>query len=235
MAKPNASAPIPANGEPLELTTLARPGKLEWTPPPGDWTILGFTAKARLQKVKRAAPGGAGEVLDPFAPQAMTRYLAAFDRAFAGFSAPRPRAQFHDSFEYYGADWTPGFFSAFQAARGYDLRDQLPAFSGSGEPATVARVRADYRETLGELHRAYLKTWHDWAQHTRGITRNQAHGSPGNLLDHYAVSEIPETEIFRQVAEDQIPMLRFAASAAHANGSTLVSSESSPGWASTSK
>jgi len=105
----------PANGEPLELTTLARPGKLEWTPPPGDWTILGFTAKARLQKVKRAAPGGAGEVLDPFAPQAMTRYLAAFDRPFAGFSAPRPRAQFHDSFDYYGADWTPGSFRAFRA------------------------------------------------------------------------------------------------------------------------
>ena len=54
-------------------------------------------------------------------------------------------------------------------------------------------------------------------------TRPTAH--PGNLLDHYAVSEIPETEIFRHVGEEQIPMLRFAASAAHANGNTLVSSE----------
>ena len=38
-----------------------------------------------------------------------------------------PRSQFHDSFEYYGAQWTPDFFKEFQARRGYDLRSQLPA------------------------------------------------------------------------------------------------------------
>ena len=136
-----------------------------------------------------------------------------------------PRAQFHDSFEYYAAEWTPAFFEKFLANRGYDLRDQLPAFAGIGDADTVSRVRADYRETLSELHLAYLQCWHDWAKSRGGITRNQAHGSPGNLLDHYAVSEIPETEIFRHVDENQIPMLRIAASAAHAKGDKLVSAE----------
>ena len=83
----------------------------------------------------------------------------------------------------------------------------------------------DVRETLGELHRGYLKAWHDWTRKNGGVTRNQAHGSPGNLRDHYAVSEIPETEIFRHVGEEQIPMLRFVASAANANGGNLVSAE----------
>jgi hypothetical protein len=217
---------FPENGgNTIDLADLAKDGTLEWTAPAGRWTIAGLTAKSGIQKVKRAAPGGHGNVLDPFSAASMNGYLAAFDQAFASFPAPKPRAQFHDSFEYYGADWTPGFFDAFQNARGYDLRSQLPAFNGSGAPDTVARVRADYRQTLGELHRDYLKAWHDWARRHGGITRNQAHGSPGNLLDHYAVSEIPETEIFRHVAEDQIPMLRLAASAAHANGGTLVSSE----------
>lgn len=214
------------SGEMLDLTAQVESGVLEWTPPAGKWTIHGLSTKSRIQKVKRAAPGGAGDVLDPFSPAAINRYLAAFGHAFAGFTAARPRAQFHDSFEYYGADWTPALLDAFKSARGYDLRGQLPAHNGSGDPDTVARVRADYRETLDELHRGYLKAWHDWANQTGGLTRNQAHGSPGNLLDHYAVADIPETEIFRHVGEEQIPMLRFAASAAHANGRTLVSSES---------
>jgi hypothetical protein len=217
---------IPAAGTPVDLTAMVNAGMREWTPPAGTWTICGLTSQAPMQKVKRAAPGGAGNVLDPFSVTAMTGYLEGFSRAFQALAPNQLRAQFHDSFEYYGADWTPNLFAAFEAARGYDLRDQLAAFNGVGEADTVARVRADYRETLGELHRDYLTAWHAWAHQQGGITRNQAHGSPGNLLDHYAVSEIPETEIFRHVGEDQIPMLRFAASAAHASGHTLVSAES---------
>ncbi|RYD67200.1 MAG: glycoside hydrolase, partial [Verrucomicrobiaceae bacterium] len=90
---------------------------------------------------------------------------------------------------------------------------------------TVARVRADYRETISDLHREYLAKWHDWAKERGSLTRNQAHGSPGNLLDHYAVADIPETEIFRHVDEAQIPMLQFASSAAHVTGKKLVSAE----------
>ena len=155
----------------------------------------------------------------------MSRYLAEFDSAFGKFAAPLPRARFHDSFEYYAAEWTPAFFDGFLTARGYDLRDQLPAFAGIGDPDTVSRGRADYRETLSELHLSYLTAWHDWTKARGGIPRNQAHGSPGNLLDHYAVSEIPETEIFRHVDENQIPMPRIAASAAHSKGDRLVSAE----------
>lgn len=215
----------PASGEPIDLMDKIRDGKFEWVPPAGDWTVIGISSPKQIQKVKRAAPGGAGNVLDPFSASAMSQYLATFDKAFDGFKAPRPRAQFHDSFEYYGAAWTPDFLAAFQKSRGYDFRDQLPAFAGEGDADQVARVRADYRNTLNELHLGFLRSWHDWARSRGEITRNQAHGSPGNLLDHYAVSEIPETEIFRHVDENQIPMLRLAASAAHSNGTKLVSAE----------
>ena len=216
---------FPESGAPVDLAGDVKQGKLDWLPPAGKWNIVGLSSVAPIQQVKRAAPGGEGNVLDPFSAAAMTGYLAAFDSAFKKFTAPMPRAQFHDSFEYYAAEWTPAFFGNFQSARGYDLRGQLPAFAGIGDPDTVSRVRADYRETLSELHLAYLKCWHDWTKSHGGITRNQAHGSPGNLLDHYAVSEIPETEIFKRVDENQIPMMRIAASAAHSKGGNLVSGE----------
>lgn len=216
---------FPESGNPVDLKNRAKDHGIDWTPPDGTWTVSGIAVKRGIQNVKRAAPGGSGLVLDPYSKAAMNRYTAVFDKAFSEFDAPWPRARFHDSFEYYGADWSDGLLETFRKARGYDLLSQLPAFNGIGDPESVARVRADYRLTLGEMHHAYLSAWHDWALKHGGITRNQAHGSPGNLLDHYAVSDIPETEIFRHVGEDQIPMLRFAASAANAKGRPLVSAE----------
>jgi hypothetical protein len=215
----------PDQGDPVDLLPRVKAGRLEWTAPAGNWRIHGLVSKHGIQKVKRAAPGGAGWVLDPFSTGSIDRYLKSFDPALDRPDVAEPRAHFHDSFEYYGAGWTDGFFGKFQQLRGYDLRAQLPAFHGEGEPDTVARVRADYRETTSDLHRDYLAKWHDWAKRRGSLTRNQAHGSPGNLLDHYAVADIPETEIFRHVDEAQIPLLQFASSAAHLTGKKLVSAE----------
>lgn len=56
------------------------------------------------QKVKRAGPGGAGLMLDPFSTEAMKTHIAAFEPYFGkGGKARRPRAFYHDSYEYYGA------------------------------------------------------------------------------------------------------------------------------------
>ena len=215
----------PKEGDAIDLRGQVKEGRLEWTPPAGEWSIHGIVAKHGIQKVKRAAPGGAGWVLDPFSPRSIGSYLKHFDEALDASDVPEPRAHFHDSFEYYGAAWTEDLPTRFRERCGYDLGSQLPAFQGEGDPDTVARVRADYRATLSELHRAYLAAWHDWAKARGSLTRNQAHGSPGNLLDHYAVADIPETEIFRHVGEEQIPMLQFASSAAHVTGKKLVSAE----------
>lgn len=210
----------------VDLVPFIRGGKLEWNAPSGAWKLLGLFSHSPIQKVKRAAPGGEGSVLDPFSSSAMDRYFDRFAKGLSKLGPLQPRAHFHDSFEYYQAAWTSEFPKEFQMRRGYDLLSQLGAFEGDGDPGIVARVRSDYRLTLDELHRDYLQRWHDHAHENGSITRNQAHGSPGNLLDHYAVSEIPETEIFQEVSEDQIPMLRFASSAAHVTGRKLSSSES---------
>lgn len=215
----------PENGEAVDLLPRVKGGKLEWTPPAGTWKIHGLVSRHAIQKVKRSAPGGAGSVLDPYSTSAMDAYLKPFSVALDRPEVAEPRAHFHDSFEYYNAAWTDELFARFKDLRGYDLRSQLPAFQGEGAPDTIARVRADYRETMSDLHREYLMRWHDWAKARGSLTRNQAHGSPGNLLDHYAVADIPETEIFRRVDEAQIPMLQFASSAAHVTGKPLSSAE----------
>jgi len=211
-------------GECLDLTEkVDATGGLDWTAPAGQWQLYAVGRVGPIQKVKRAAPGGEGCALDPFSPAAMRTYLERFNAAFADFRAPVPRAQFHDSFEYFAADWTQELFSEFAKRRGYDLRTQLPALFGQGPEDTVARVKSDYRETMSELHLGYLRHWTDWAHGKGSLTRNQAHGSPGNLLDHYAAADIPETEAYHR--DRSLLVAKFASSAAHVTGKPLVSSE----------
>ena len=217
---------VNSGGGQLDLTGQVTDGRLDWTAPTvGDWHLYAILANGPAQKVKRPAPGGAGSVLDPYSVTALDHYLADFDRAFTGFPAPLPRAHFHDSFEYYGAEWTPALFREFAARRGYDLRTQLPAWFGTGAPDTVARVKYDFRTTLGELHQDYVRHWTDWAHRLGGRTRNQAHGAPGNLLDLYGTVDIPETEIFGSIEEANLPMNKLASSAAHVAGHNLASAE----------
>jgi hypothetical protein len=164
--------------------------------------------------------------VDPFSIGSLDTYLSRFDEAFKGFRAPLPRAQFQDSFEYYGANWTPLLFSEFARRRGYDLREHLAELAGQADPDSASRVREDYRRTIGELHQEFVARWTAWSHAHGSLTREQAHGAPANIEDVYAIADIPETEgSFGGSAEEQVPMLKFASSAAHVTGRTLASSE----------
>ena len=149
------------------------------------------------QKVKRAGPGGQGPMMNPFSPRAMADFLKPFATAFDAPGAPKPRCFYHDSYEYYGAAWGPELLDAFRAKRGYALEDHYADLAGVGTPDAVARVKCDYRETLSDLMvEDVFPQWASWCA-ARGIrTRNEAHGSPCNLLDFYAVADVPETEMF---------------------------------------
>lgn len=210
----------------IDLTDKVNDGLLDWTAPQGQWRLYTVVQSGPIQKVKRAAPGGEGNVLDPYSVAALNKYLADFDKAFVGYLGQMPRSHFHDSFEYYGASWTNDFFRQFKSRRGYDLRTQLPALFGDGPEETIARVKCDYRETISDLHLTYVQRWTQWCHSHGSISRNQAHGAPANLLDIYAAADIPETEIFGAVDEKKIPLMKFSSSAAHVTGRKLASSES---------
>jgi hypothetical protein len=179
-------------------------------------------------RVKRPAPGGEGVAIDVFSRGATERFLRAFGERLAPIRRGALRSFFHDSFEYTG-DATPQLFERFRQRRGYDLARQLPALSGRGDPDTIARVKSDYRRTLDELLlEDFVAPLLAWSHAQGSLLREQAHGSPGNLLDLYAASDIPETESFGPLSgADADPLVnRFASSAAHLAGRRLASAES---------
>ncbi len=209
----------------LDLTRMVTADRrLEWTAPDGNWTVDAVFLGSHGKLVERAAPGGEGNVIDHFSREAIRGYLARFDRAFSGRPPAGLRAFFNDSYEVDDAtgqaDATPSLFEAFQERRGYDLREHLPSFARDGSAETRARVVADYRLTLSDLLLDTFTTeWDAWAGRHGAMTRNQAHGSPANLLDLYAASDIPETE------GTEINRSKWAASAGHVAGRRLIAAE----------
>ncbi|MEY4387935.1 MAG: hypothetical protein RLY20_3218 [Verrucomicrobiota bacterium] len=204
------------------LNKISADSSVDWTAPEGKWTVYAVSQKPSGQKVKRAAPGGEGWMLNLASPKAMEDYLGWMDSAFANYKGAKPRAQYHDSYEY-KMDWSPELLAEFEKRRGYRLQDHLDAFI-TGKPADrAARVKCDYRETISDLLVENTARWNQWA-HDRGfITRNEAHGAPGNWLDLYAAADIPETEMFH--LDRNILISKFASSAAHVSGKPLVGAE----------
>jgi len=226
----------------VDITDRVRADKmLAWDAPAGNWTVWAVFNGKTQQRVKRAAPGGEGFVMNHYSKDVLSRYLSRFDEAFTASGAEWPNSFFNDSYEVYGADWSENMFAEFEKRRGYKLQNYLPELNRVGEPMVCARVITDYRETLGELLLDYFTVpWTEWAHKHGATTRNQAHGSPGNLIDFYAAVDIPECESFGRTLFD-IPglrvdsgmresdahpsMLKFASSAANITGKKYVSSE----------
>ena len=210
----------------------------------GDWELLILGEALTGQRVKRAAPGGEGLVMDYFDTAAVTAYLQHHDSALAELLAQNPpRAFYHDSYEAYGANWSADFLQKFEALRGYSLAEVMPVLADTAH-TDYAAVLHDIRQTLSDLlYGSFTQTWTEWSHDKNINTRNQAHGSPANILDLYGLAGIPETESFG-TSQFEIPglridkdfeverfgkpsplMMKFASSPAHLMGKSMVSSE----------
>lgn len=227
-ARPARVAAFSADGKFVDLSKAGGTAAHEWRAPEGSWVVYSAEIRNNGEKVKRPGPGGEGNAIDVLSRPAVDDYLRSFGERFAAVPHGTIGSFFHDSYEYTGTS-SRGFFEAFAARRGYDLTRYLPALAGQGDPELVARVKSDYRETMSDLLREnLLEPFTAWAHREGSLSRNQAHGSPANILDLYAASDIPETEIFGPLGgSDSDPLVsKFASSAAHVAGKKLASSES---------
>ncbi|NCI46854.1 glycosyl hydrolase [Sediminibacterium soli] len=222
---PSAVIAYDTGGQATDLTSkLGESGRLNWTAPRGEWKLVALFTGYHGKLVERAAPGGEGDVIDHFKAEALQHYLAKFDQAFKGRDLRSLRSFFNDSYEVDDAkgqaNWTNNMLSEFRKRRGYDIRQYLPLLLQRDSTETGRRVLADYRQTVSDLLLDnFTLPWHRWAKSKNKMVRNQSHGSPANILDLYAVVDIPETE------GADILRFKFATSTAHVMGKPLASAE----------
>jgi hypothetical protein len=236
---------IYTDGKATDATAYVKEGKLAFKDipstlglaPDSSLKVIAVYIKYGVMKVKRAAPGGEGLVIDHFDKKAVKNYLKHIEEAFERTKTPYPHTFFNDSYEVETATWTPTLFTEFEKRRGYKLEEHLPELI-----AYAPKVLSDYRETLGDLIlENFTQQWTAWAHAHGAITRNQAHGSPANLIDCYAAVDIPEIEGFglsdlgikglrqdpgkTRKNDSDFSMLKYAPSAAHITGKPYTSSE----------
>ena len=230
------------NGQTIDVTAAMTGNQLTWKAPKGTkkdtrWRVIATYIRYGVMKVKRAAPGGEGLVIDHFDRRAVANYLRHIEQAFERTNTPYPHTFFNDSYEVAEATWTPTLFQEFEKRRGYKLEEHLPELI-----AADVKTVSDYRETLGDLLlENFTQQWTAWAHSHGAITRNQAHGSPANLIDCYAAVDIPEIEGFglsdfgikglrtdpgkTRKNDSDYSMFKYAPSAAHVCGKPFTSSE----------
>jgi len=213
------------SGKVINLTSRVNTSKrLDWTAPPGNWSLYALFEGWHGKMAERAGPGGEGEVIDHFSGTAINNFLNHFDEIFKDYDIKSLRGYFNDSYEVDDAsgqaNWTNDMFNEFYLRRGYDLSMNLPALFQKDDPDKNARVLSDYRQTISDLIlEKFTTNWTAWAHKQGKTTRNQAHGSPGNILDLYAATDIPETE------GNEITRFKFASSAANVTGKKYASCE----------
>lgn len=243
-ATPSVSAAIRPERV-IELTSkLLANGRLNWTPPKGNWTVLrmGWSLTGRMNNPAEAE--ATGLEVDKYDPAAVRRYI---DRHLAMYEDATGRAfgpdgiqsLVTDSWEAGAQNWTPAIRDEFRKRRGYDMTPFVPVLAGRvvGSADMSDRFLRDFRQTLKDMvadnHQRVLAE----AAHQRRMTYyTEAQGdAPRAIADGMTLkarSDIPTAEYWYRAfaaGPGQFALkadLHEAASAAHVYGKPLAAAES---------
>jgi hypothetical protein len=134
----------------IDLTAkLDASGRLDWTPPPGDWTIL------RLGHTNNGMEKSGWLECDKFDPAAVDLHWSNFEKPL--FEDPVLNAAIQyvhvDSYEAGAQNWTRNFPMEFKQRCGYDLMRYLPVLIGRvvDDVPTSERVLWDFRQVCNQL------------------------------------------------------------------------------------
>jgi len=228
---------VTADGKTLDVTGKVREagGVGGLAPTPGG-TYYALITRRGSSRVRMPTLDGDGYVVDHLSASSVSNYFKPFSQAFAGLTAADlPRAFNNDSWEIV-LNWTPGLLDEFARRRGYDLCQQLPAFTGQGAADLVSRVACDYRETVSDMMLDHFTaTYKQWAAGHGCRIIGEVIDEPGNELDLNTLYDISQADVGGppswffpdgDYATDKIFRCgKFAASPAHILGKPLIASE----------
>ena len=228
IAEPNASIRLDDR--------LAADGRLTWSVPAGEWSILRFLANRSGEHLKIPSPKSNGLLVDHLSSKGIDAHfnhiLDTIGRGRDGFGPLK--VLMLDSYEVTPTvDWTNGFQQEFQKRNGYDPAPWLPVLAGwkVGDGDLAGRFRHDYQKLVSDLlienHFARGRE----LLHKRGLhlLAEAGHGGHPRVdpLKALGAADIPMGEFWNQ---NKNWVTKEAASAAHIYGHRLVNAETLTGW-----
>ncbi|MBI5388002.1 MAG: hypothetical protein HZA90_25340 [Verrucomicrobia bacterium] len=221
----------------IDLTgKLSADGRLTWSVPAGDWTILRFGRTSTGANTRPAPAPGLGLECDKFDQAALDAHFDAFVGALLREIGPRRPSpdrgwnMLHiDSWEMGAQNWTAAFRDEFRRRRGYDPVRYLPAVTGRVVESLEVSERFlwDLRQTAQEL------TIENHAQHLKELGRRHGFGlsiepydmNPCSDMSLGGVADVPMCEFWLYGFNSTFSVLE-AASIAHTGGRPIVAAES---------
>ena len=245
-----ATPSVPANGvidpkDVVDVTDRMRAdGHLDWTPPPGRWTVLRLGYSLTGARNGPASPEATGLEVDKLDAAAvrgyLDQYLSKYQDASGGLMGARGvKYMITDSWEAGTQNWTPALFAEFKRRRGYDLHAWMPVLAGHVVKTAEAsdQVLWDFRQTLSDLvaenHYAQLaETLHQRGMGLYSESHESGRAFMGDGMSVKRGATIPMGAMWTQapgVNKEQYGSnadLRESASVAHIYGQNLVAAES---------
>ncbi|MBZ0258572.1 discoidin domain-containing protein, partial [bacterium] len=219
---------------------LQADGKLNWSVPDGQWTVLRFGYTPTDAHVSTFSADWHGLVIDYLRKAPLERYWSEVVQQLIDDAGPLAGSTLMqletDSWECGGMNWTDNFEELFEHYRGYDPVHYLPIFAGKiiEDREVSNRFLADFRKTLGDCvadnhygHFAELA-------HERNLQIQPESGGPhaGPLdgIKNLSKNDIVMGEFWAPSPHRPKPNNRFfikqSSSAAHVYGKKYVGAES---------
>jgi len=211
-------------------------GKLNWSAPAGDWTILNFVSTATGQQLMCPSPNSQGLMVDHLSAQATRNHL---NHVLGAITKGRDdlgalKTLFFDSYEVKTpVDWTPKFTAAFQQAYGYDPLPWLPVLAGMTvtNDELSKRFRHDYGKLVSDLviENHFVLARRMVNEHGLQLLAEAGHGGHARFdtLKALGAADVPMGEYWNHRKNWCV---KEAASAANLYGKTLVNAEAMTGW-----
>lgn len=229
----------------VDLTAhLRADGHLDWTAPPGRWTLLRVGYSLTGKQNGPAPLEGTGLEVDKLNAGHVRSYLDEYLGRIGHAVGPGLlgrhgiTALLNDSIEAGAQNWTDGMAQQFLARRGYDLTRWLPAVTGRivENAGASDRFLWDLRHTIGELyadgHYATIaREAHRRGMRVYGEALEDNRPQLGDDMDMRAHTDVPMAAMWTVPADGQprttnVADIAGAASVAHVWGQNLVAAES---------
>jgi hypothetical protein len=246
-----ATPPVAANeavakSDVIDLTSKMTPdGKLDWTPPEGDWVVLRFGYSLLGITNHPATAEATGLEVDKmdrrFVKNYMEKYLDSYKETVGADEMGKKGIRYviNDSWEAGSQNWTDNMIQQFKKLRGYDPVPWMPVLAGQIVESSAASdgFLWDFRKTIADLianeHYGQLEdTLHERAMAHYGESHEGGRAFVADGMEVKKFNEIPMSAMWTQTpgvnhiqfgynADD-----RESASVAHIYGQNIAAAES---------
>lgn len=197
--------------------------------PKGLHKIVLFVSSDKKQRVLKPLRGGDGLIIDHNRKESLRAFLEyGGDPIVEAVGEGKIQNFFCDSIEVFGHNWTDILYEEFKTRRGYELRPYIYALWGEIRGMTE-QVRYDFQKTMAELTvENFFHELTDWCHEKGALSRIQAHGTWGDILQAYGAADIPEGETFSAFDRYEVNTVhrKLAVSAGHVYHRPVISNES---------